>query len=222
MRPTTIHFASISSPSRSIRQFPPMKGPLTTQSLRGMANHGPMHWRGDRTGSLTEPNTQPDSGAFNEQEAFRQFQKGFTDLLRASSAAFGRGHDSVHRFHSAGDVPAQPHPKSRQLAHSRPASEARLLFQPDQRAGRGRVPVLSPARPRGQLPSSAWPNLLFGTEGMEAREVFPRRSNSAPPKPLYQGRMFGMLNLDPLDRVDSESAGFHRRPDSRFRHVTCG
>ena len=27
-----------------------MKGPMTTQSLRGMANHGPMHWRGDRTG----------------------------------------------------------------------------------------------------------------------------------------------------------------------------
>ena len=23
---------------------------MTTQSLRGMANHGPMHWRGDRTG----------------------------------------------------------------------------------------------------------------------------------------------------------------------------
>ena len=30
--------------------FHPMKGPMTTQSLRGMANHGPMHWRGDRTG----------------------------------------------------------------------------------------------------------------------------------------------------------------------------
>ncbi len=28
----------------------PLKGPMTTQSLRGMANHGPMHWRGDRTG----------------------------------------------------------------------------------------------------------------------------------------------------------------------------
>src|SRR5262249_59402690 len=30
--------------------FHPMKGPMTTQSLRGLANHGPMHWRGDRTG----------------------------------------------------------------------------------------------------------------------------------------------------------------------------
>jgi len=31
--------------------FHPMKGPMTTQSLRGMANNGPMHWRGDRTGA---------------------------------------------------------------------------------------------------------------------------------------------------------------------------
>src|SRR4030095_2161884 len=30
--------------------FHPLKGPMTTQSLRGMANHRPMHWRGDRTG----------------------------------------------------------------------------------------------------------------------------------------------------------------------------
>jgi DNA-binding beta-propeller fold protein YncE len=61
--------------------FAPMKGPMTTQSLRGMANQGPMHWRGDRTGAFTQPNAQPDSGAFNEREAFRQFQAGFVDLL---------------------------------------------------------------------------------------------------------------------------------------------
>jgi len=65
--------------------FAPMKGPMTTQSLRGLANHGPMHWRGDRTGSLTEPNAQPDSGAFNEREALRQFQAGFVGLLGRDS-----------------------------------------------------------------------------------------------------------------------------------------
>jgi YVTN family beta-propeller protein len=31
--------------------FHPLKGPMTTQSLRGMANAGPMHWRGDRSGA---------------------------------------------------------------------------------------------------------------------------------------------------------------------------
>ncbi|WP_437490147.1 beta-propeller fold lactonase family protein [Sorangium sp. So ce1014] len=64
--------------------FHPMKGPMVTQSLRGLANHGPMHWRGDRTGGNLEPSTQPDDGAFDEREAFRQFQAGFTDLLGRS------------------------------------------------------------------------------------------------------------------------------------------
>ena len=61
--------------------FHPMKGPMTTQSLRGMANHGPMHWRGDRTGGNDEPTAQPDGGTFNERAAFAKFQGGFTDLL---------------------------------------------------------------------------------------------------------------------------------------------
>jgi hypothetical protein len=30
-----------------------MKGPMTTQSLRGMVNMGPQHWRGDRQGNST-------------------------------------------------------------------------------------------------------------------------------------------------------------------------
>jgi len=62
--------------------FHPMKGPMATQSLRGMANHGPMHWRGDRTGGTAAPSAQPDAGSFDERAAFREFQAGFTELLR--------------------------------------------------------------------------------------------------------------------------------------------
>nr|WP_224246219.1 hypothetical protein [Hyalangium gracile] len=62
-------------------RFHPMKGPLLTQSLRGMANHGSMHWRGDRNGGDTEPTAQPDSGTFNEAAAFKQFNPAFQDLL---------------------------------------------------------------------------------------------------------------------------------------------
>src|SRR5262249_45759149 len=32
-----------------IIDYHPMKGPMTTQSLRGLDNSGPFHWRGDRT-----------------------------------------------------------------------------------------------------------------------------------------------------------------------------
>lgn len=68
--------------------FRPMKGPMTTQSLRGLANHGSMHWRGDRTGGNDAnfppidagPNVQPDGGSFNEDLAFRKFNVAFLGL----------------------------------------------------------------------------------------------------------------------------------------------
>jgi DNA-binding beta-propeller fold protein YncE len=65
--------------------FHPMKGPLSTQSLRGMANHGPMHWRGDRTGGNDEPSAQPNDGIFDEDAAFKKFNPAFTGLLGRSA-----------------------------------------------------------------------------------------------------------------------------------------
>ena len=61
--------------------FHPLKGPMTTQSLRGMDNHGPMHWRGDRTGGNDEPSAQPNSGTFDEVAAFKKFNPAFVGLL---------------------------------------------------------------------------------------------------------------------------------------------
>ena len=67
--------------------FRPMKGPMTTQSLRGLDNHGSMHWRGDRTGGNDDnflpnagPNAQPNGGSFNEDVAFRKFNVAFVGL----------------------------------------------------------------------------------------------------------------------------------------------
>lgn len=61
--------------------FHPMKGPMSTQTLRGLATHGAMHWRGDRTGGNDEPSVQPDSGTFNEILAFMKFNVAFEGLL---------------------------------------------------------------------------------------------------------------------------------------------
>ncbi len=55
--------------------FHPLKGPMTTQSLRGLANAGPMHWRGDRTGCSTGGN------ALDEEAAFNAFNPAFVGLL---------------------------------------------------------------------------------------------------------------------------------------------
>lgn len=61
--------------------FAPVKGPMTTQSLRGLANHGAMHWRGDKTdGGAGGNNFQPDSGIYNEHVAFTQFNEAFVNL----------------------------------------------------------------------------------------------------------------------------------------------
>ncbi|HEU4407391.1 MAG TPA: beta-propeller fold lactonase family protein [Polyangiaceae bacterium] len=62
--------------------FHPMKGPMATQSLRGLANHGPMHWRGDRHGP--GPGAQPDGGGFSEAAAFDAFNVAFAGLLGRS------------------------------------------------------------------------------------------------------------------------------------------
>lgn len=66
--------------------FHPMKGPMATQSLRGLDNHGPMHWRGDRHGEGQGETAQPNGGAFSEVAAFNAFNGAFPDLLGRDQA----------------------------------------------------------------------------------------------------------------------------------------
>ncbi len=70
--------------------FHPMKGPMTTQTLRGMSTHGAMHWRGDRADGFfgTDPCTMPgysEAGATeapcDEDPAFRNFIVAFEGLV---------------------------------------------------------------------------------------------------------------------------------------------
>ena len=74
-------------------QFHPMKGPMTTQTLRGMQNHGGLHWRGDRTNGFfgvdtpyvknpsdpNDPNDIADRG--DEDLSFRNFIVAFPGLV---------------------------------------------------------------------------------------------------------------------------------------------
>jgi len=46
--------------------FHPLKGPMGTQSLRGLAGNGPMHWRGDRQGVSAQPGESIELGAFKD------------------------------------------------------------------------------------------------------------------------------------------------------------
>ncbi len=63
--------------------FHPMKGPMTTQTLRGMATHGALHWRGDRVDGFfgTDPCTEPTGAPCAEDPAFRNFIVAFEGLV---------------------------------------------------------------------------------------------------------------------------------------------
>ena len=71
------------SPFRKVlsEDLPSNKGPMTTQPLRGLANHGPLHWRGDRIRNRqTERGEQPDLGTLDERESFLEFDEAVTKL----------------------------------------------------------------------------------------------------------------------------------------------
>jgi len=58
--------------------FDPLKGPMTTQSFRGMRNSGPQHWRGDRTGPACFANPGDPACA---NTAFNAFNVAFPGLV---------------------------------------------------------------------------------------------------------------------------------------------
>jgi YVTN family beta-propeller protein len=60
----------------NLTDFHPMKGPMTTQTLRGMNGSGAMHWRGDRANPPGTP-----ASAFDEVRSFNNFNEAFPGLV---------------------------------------------------------------------------------------------------------------------------------------------
>lgn len=74
------------------RNLHPMKGPMTTQSLRGLKGNGPMHWRGDRTG------VSRDANETLEEQAFEDFNVAFTGLLGRATQLTETEMDAFAKF----------------------------------------------------------------------------------------------------------------------------
>jgi YVTN family beta-propeller protein len=157
--------------------FHPMKGPMTTQSLRGMANHGAMHWRGDRTGG-----SQVEGDPLAEDQAFAEFIVAFEGLL-------GRGApiatDDMRRF---GDFALQ-------IAY--PPNPIRALdgtLGPEQQAGRD---VFFERITDGGFTCASCHTLsprngFFGTDGQTALQGGPQLFKIPHLRNLYQKvGMFG-------------------------------
>ncbi len=79
LKPNTNPYVS-ASPQLSVN-FHPMKGPMTTQTLRGIADSGPQHWRGDKIGAnrvMVDGELERVASA-----SFKEFNPAFVELVGA-------------------------------------------------------------------------------------------------------------------------------------------
>ena len=79
----TLNFLQPGSVVAGNLDFHPLKGPMTTQTLRGMDHGGPMHWRGDRSGGTAQNPWAYDGTpeALDERLGFQAFNPAFVGLL---------------------------------------------------------------------------------------------------------------------------------------------
>ena len=70
-------FVPLRFPTQGV--FHPMKGPMTTQTFRGIADSGPLHWRGDRSGQSREV-VRGELESL-EAAAFKEFNPAFVELV---------------------------------------------------------------------------------------------------------------------------------------------
>jgi hypothetical protein len=173
--------------------FHPMKGPMTTQSLRGMVNSGPMHWRGDRTGG-----NDPGGSSLDSNAAFKKFNVAFGGLLGRSKPLTDAEMQSFTDFILQVTYPPNP---IRALDNS---------LTPDQQAGRDffmsstRSDTLQPCHGCHQLDASQG---FFGTDGFSSFENETQDFKIPHLRNLYQKvGMFGMPAL----------AGFINTGDNGF------
>ena len=120
----------------STNGFDPMKGPMTTQTLRGLAGLEPFHWRGDR-------------------QNFQHFNAAFADLLGRSGPLLDRRHGRLHRVHHDGELPAEPVPEPRRhdagVAHRAEPVGRRRDRDRQPEHGPDSVPQYEPRRQRLHL-----------------------------------------------------------------------
>jgi sugar lactone lactonase YvrE len=169
------------SPAAIPHHFHPMKGPMTTQSMRGLTNHGPMHWRGDRTGASRVDGETLEEAAFKEfNEAFDALQGLGRELSDADMQAFT---DFAMRL----NYPPNP---IRQLDNSLTGIEVdgqRLYNNGVVRVQTGLLEVCAQCHPLD--PASG----TFGTRGLSANNSQPGEKNFKIPHFRDQYQKVGMF-----------------------------
>jgi DNA-binding beta-propeller fold protein YncE len=188
----------------NVNVFHPMKGPMTTQTLRGLLGSGAMHWRGDRA---TPPGTP--ASAFDEVNSFNNFNGAFVGLLGRDTTLAAADMQKFTDF--ALEITLPPNP-------NRPLDGS---YTPSQLAGRNFF--LGPRRSDGlnfDLPPIKLgftcegcheldPSLRhFGTQGRASFENEEQIVKIPHLRNLYQKvGMFGMVDIPFEDRLNQPFQG---------------
>ena len=185
----TVHISpNPSGPIGNRQPFHPLKGPMTTQTLRGLATQGPMHWRGDRTGGQFPG----DPGALDEQLAFESFNVAFGGLLGRDEGEIP-SEDMAAFARFALSIASPPNPiraLDNRLTSSEAAGELVYMerFGTDGIASCNGCHTLDPSQG------------FFGTGGLTTFENEPQEFKVAPLKHAYQKvGMFGMPDVAFVD-----------------------
>ena len=169
------------SPAALPHQFHPMKGPMTTQSMRGLTNHGPMHWRGDRTGA----NRTGDETL--EEAAFKEFNGAFDALAGLGDELPAADMQAFTDFAMRINYPPNP---IRQLDNSLVGIEIegeRLYNQGVVRVQTGLLEVCAQCHPIDPAAGT------FGTRGLSANNSQPGEKNFKIPHFRDQYQKVGMF-----------------------------
>lgn len=186
--------------------YHPMKGPMFTQSLRGLANHGPMHWRGDRTGGYFEPSAQPDEGSFDEREAFRQINEAFVSLMGRSSQISSADMRAFTDFALQLTYPPNPiRALDNSLTAGQQTGRDRYFDKPATLGDTcNSCHVLDPA---GNAGFGVFRPGFFGTDGRYAGGEFPQTLKIPQFRNLYQ--KVGMFGMPPETFINPDFGSEH-------------
>ncbi len=187
-----------------VPELHPIKGPMTTQTMRGMANNGSMHWRGDRTAG-----NDPGGDVFDELTAFTKFIVAFEGLQGNDPATPFRGNDMAAFANFILDVVSPPNPV-------RPLNNT---LTPSQQAGRNFY--IKPTNPGFSCKECHSLEPLigeFGTDGNVGFKNEPQIVKIPHLRNMYQKvGMFGMPQTPFFLPTDAEHQGDQIR-GSGFLH----
>ncbi len=183
-------------PDIGFSAFHPMKGPMTTQTLRGMANHGAMHWRGDRSVGFFG------TDATDEVLSFKNFIVAFEGLVGRASAISEAEMDLFTDFILDVFLPPNPIRSLDNTLHSTSISEAAVLNLYNVPATDSGVATCNECH---ELNPAAG---LFGTDKGRSFENETQHFKIAHMRNIYQKiGMFGMVRVPFLSVGDNGHKG---------------